>query len=192
MIKTSLLRYASVGMATVGLGLGTVAASTVGIGGTQNNTSNDVTATTDFTATATDDSTIFALNANDQNANSGDVDVDDTAAVDDVSTGDADVDNTSHTSVTKSSAGMGSFWNAGGSGSDSVTVNGTMNNVDNTVDVSRTTTLTWTDNSTTAVINFNDQDANSGDVDIDDTASVGNVSTGDASASNNTTTTISH
>jgi len=192
MKKTSILRYASIGMATLGLGLGVAAADggTVSIGGTSNNTNNGVHLKSSNSTKWTDNSKVGVKNDNRQSASSGDVNGSDAASLGNATSGNASLTSSTSTSVTGSSmSGMGS--GTGSSSPANVTINGTFNNGNNKVTVNDKNTTTYTDNSQVNVTNSNCQNSSTGSVSLTDVASGGNLTSGSASASNTTTTTIS-
>jgi hypothetical protein len=76
------------------------------------------------------------------------------------------------------------------SNSSNVTINGTFNNTSNSVKIKNSNEMTFTDNSQVTVSNSNCQNVSTGSVSLNDVASGGNLTSGSASASNTTSTTI--
>lgn len=191
MKKTSLLRYASIGMATLGLGLGVAAADSVSIGGTSNNGSNTITSTNGFTARWTDNSNVTVRHNNTQTAGSGNVGASNVASLGSTGSGSASASNSHSTMVSGSGSGA-AFFNAlpMSAPSNDVTIDGISNNSSNTIRFNNTANLTFTDNSTVTVNNTNSQRVTSGNVTLSNVASAGDVTSGDVSADNSSDTTV--
>jgi hypothetical protein len=193
MIKTNLLRYGAIGVATLGF-VGVAAASTASITGpTGPHSHNSVTVNNGMNVKVTNRNTTGVLNFNAQGASTGDVSAKENTTVDDLSSGSASNSNSTATDVTIDNSGSSSCGCTGfGSGDNDASITGpTGPNSTNTVKINNDNKLTISNTNKTDVYNVNLQWAQSGDVKANDNTTVGGLSSGDASNDNTTTTSVS-
>jgi hypothetical protein len=189
-MKASVLRYAAIGMATLSLA-GFAAASTVSLGTTGPDSNNQVDLTNSNTEKTENTNVVGVANFSAQGAVTGDVDARRNTTVEDLSSGAADNSSSSDTSVSVSNASAGS--GAGGGvvfGDDDVTIDTTGPDSNNEVTIDNSNYVKTENTNVVEVVNLNLQYASSGDVDARRNTTVGNLSSGDATNTSSTTTTI--
>jgi hypothetical protein len=177
-------------MATLSLA-GFAAASTVTIGTTGADSNNQVDLTNDNTETTDNTNVVGVANFNGQGAVSGDINAEENTTVGDVETGAADNSNDVETSVSVSNAAAGG--NGGGGvvfGDDTVDITETGADSNNEVVVSNSNTVETTNTNVVEVVNLNLQYASSGDVNAQRNTTVGGLTSGAASNTNTTSTTV--
>jgi hypothetical protein len=138
---------------------------------------------------------VNVTNTNSQSAYSGDVGAWKNTTVGDISTGDAANMNTTHISATVNNAASGSTWAntttpTGGSGATG-TIHDTGYDSTNIVKSVDTTKVNINNENNLTVDNSNCQTATTGSVNVSKNTTVGDISTGDATNTNNTTVDLS-
>lgn len=191
MVKVTALRYAAIGMATLGLA-GVAAASTVSVSDTGSHSTQRTNLTSRNTATMTNNNHVGVGNLNQQHAKTGNVSArDNTTVSGDVGSGHAMNHNTASTSVSVdnsgSGAGLGGFFMPA---DDSVSYDTTGSHSNQTTTINNTNTLRQTNNNNVGILNLNSQSATSGRVDARDNTTVGGVTSGDASNTSSTDTSV--
>jgi hypothetical protein len=197
MIKTSVLRYAAIGMATMSLA-GFAAASTVSLDhattgpdshvrvNLNNRTHNSVYNT----------NAVGVGNFNAQEASTGDVDAKKNTTVGGPNrSGDATNDNNTDTLVTVTNGGVTGFASLAGAGlgaGDKVSLDNAVTGPDSKVDVKINNSLSNKVENTNVVEvqNLNLQSAQSGNVSAYKNTTVGGLSSGDAANTNHTVNTV--
>lgn len=192
MTKTSLLRYAAIGMASVSLA-GVAAASTVSFDTTGADSNQEVHIGNHSKLKTTNHNDVAVGNFNAQVAASGDVDAYKNTTVSGASgSGDAMNENTTRTEVevTNSGAGAGLASWFGQSANDVVTIDNTGADSNQHVDINNTKTVEMTNVNSVEITNENVQAAKSGDVNASKNTTVGGLTSGDAHNSSSTTTSV--
>ena len=193
MIKTSLLRYAAIGMATISMA-GFAAASSVTTGLTGADSNQQVRLNNSTRVTSTNNNGVGVANFSAQGAASGDVSArKNTSLSGNVGSGAATNANGTQTGVVVTNGGLGAgmtAWAGAGSGAgDSVSFSTTGADSNNQVTIDNTKSIQTTNNNNVQVLNENIQSAQSGSVSADKNTTVGGLTSGPASNSNSTVTT---
>lgn len=188
-MKASVLRYAAIGMATLSLA-GFAAASTVSVGYTGPQSSNNVHLSNTSSDTSQNNNNVGAANINAQAAGSGNVNAsDNTSVMGATGSGAASNSHTTTTSVDITNSGNGGLDTVAPLPSDdNVTLNTTGPQSSNNVTSTNSSTVKTTNNNNVDVENFNEQEAVSGNVNAKDNTTVGGLTSGPASNVSNTTT----
>lgn len=200
MIKTSVLRYAAIGMATMSLA-GFAAASTVSFDTTGADSNQQVELNNSHNFDSSNYNSVGVGSFNAQDANSGHVSADQNTSVGgngsgngSVGSGDASNQNDAHTdlSVNNSGSGMGAFSNMGaGNNSPDVRIHLTGASSNNTVESNNNDSVKMTNENNVQVSNLNLQSAQSGNVSANKNTTVGGLMSGSAHNSSNSTTSVS-
>jgi hypothetical protein len=187
-MKTRLLRYSAITMATMATGFGLAAAQTASNDTTGPNSDNDAVVTNTNSASVNNDNDVDVDNDTDQDADSGDAEVIGNTNAGDAESGEATNDATTSTTVriTNSSAVGGSFWSTGGEASNDTTGP----NSDNDAIVTNTNVLNVRNDNDVDVDNDVDQDADSGDAEVRHNTNGGSATSGGASNTSSVSTTI--
>ena len=202
-MKNTILRLCSIGLATLGLGMGLAAASTVTMSNTGPDSSNTVTISNTNSATVSNNNFIgcqqsiglefvqpeFCGNFNSQTATSGDAKVIENTHAGSARSGDAENSAGSSFSVSLFngfSMPAGLF-----GGSDSVSMNSTGPSSDNDATITNSNSWSLENNNQVQVSNFNAQTAGSGGAKVIENTNGGSATTGSASNTSNTNTQIS-
>jgi flavin-binding protein dodecin len=196
MIKTSVLRYAAIGMATMSLA-GFAAASSVTVGDTGPDSANTATVKNKTHVSHNNLNVVGVGNTSVQGAASGDVKAAKNTNVggtgSDLMSGEASNDNDTSTEVgvtNSSSAGvLGALAGLGGS-DDHITLTGTGPDSANTATIKNTTKVEVNNTNVVDVQNTNVQGAQSGNVSAYKNTNVGGLSSGAASNTNATTNVV--
>jgi len=193
-MKTSVLRYAAIGMATLSMA-GFAAASTVSVGTTGPDSSNHVYLNNAQNLKFHNNNNVGVANESLQGAGSGNVDAAKNTSVSGggLSSGDARNSNDTRTTVTVNNTGAASALShlAGmAAPDDHVSLNLTGPDSDNKVSISNTQKVSVTNNNNVEVVNENLQWAKSGNVSAYKNTTVGGLSSGDATNTNATTTSV--
>jgi hypothetical protein len=187
-----ILRYSSIALATLGLGLGVAAADSAQIDTTGPHSNNQATFNTNRTATLNNNNRIDVDNNNHQRASSGRVNVTGNTRAGDASSGNASNRNSTNTNVAVSndshSAGLGSGFFTGGNNDASINLTGPNSN--NQVRFTDNRTLRVTNTNKVDVDNHNYQDAYSGSATVSGNTIGGSATSGSASNTNNTSTSV--
>jgi hypothetical protein len=192
MIKTSVLRYAAIGMATISMA-GFAAASTVTFDTTGPDSNNEVELTSRSSVETNNLNLVGVSNFNAQNAETGDVRASRNTSVDgDNASGDAGNTNVAGTSVTVSNAGSGAATALAGWAPTSHVVDFDTTGPDsnNEVEIKDYKKVEVNNVNLVEVNNVNLQNAESGDVSARRNTTVGGLTSGDAHNSNTTTTSV--
>ncbi len=192
-MKTShVLRYASIGMATLGLGLGVAAASSATIEGpTGPDSTNNVTITNANSATISNDNELSVSNDNMQDATSGDAMVNDNTNGGNASTGSAHNTSSATTSVTVDNGSACGCVGGVSGGSDTVRIGETGPDSHNDASITNANTFSLTNTNNLTVTNSNNQTATSGSASVTHNTNGGSATTGNASNTTTTHTTVS-
>jgi hypothetical protein len=194
MIKTSVLRYAAIGMATISMA-GFAAASTVGFDTTGPDSNNEVELSSHSRVSSDNTNVVGVSSFNAQGAETGDVHASKNTSVGGSNgSGDATNANSTGTNVSVSNTGSNAAVAAlAGMGSANHTVTfdttGPESNNEVTIDDSRRVEVSNTNR--VEVNNVNLQGAKSGDVSAYKNTTVGGLTSGDAHNTNTTTTSVS-
>lgn len=191
MVKVTALKYAAIGMATLGMA-GIAAASTVTVSDTGSHSNQTTTIKNTNKSSVDNDNHVMVGNLNSQGAESGRVDARDNTTVSGaVGSGDAMNSNSSSTTVAVTNGGSGTGAVFGGPANDSVSYDTTGSHSNQTTTITNENTMTVNNDNHVGIMNLNMQRAQSGNVSVSDNTTVGGVSSGDASNSNTTTTSVS-
>ncbi len=192
-MKTSVLRYAAIGMASLSLA-GFAAASTVKIDTTGADSSNQIELSNKSDVKTTNTNSVGVGNLNGQEAESGRVTANENTELNGVGSGNAENGNTTKTTVevdnTGSNTMLGALAGASMPGTPDVTIVGTGHDSTNEVEVKNTRNVTVTNTNTVEVMNVNMQSAESGNVKVSENTKTGAVTSGAAKNTSNTETTI--
>lgn len=192
-MKASVLRYAAIGMASLSMA-GFAAASTVTVGQTGADSNNQVKLTNHSSFHSTNTNVLGVNNFNGQASSTGDVHATKNTTVSGASgSGDASNDNNTSTDATvvntPSAGSMGAL--AGMSVVDpTVNIHDTGADSNNTVKVSNSNKVTTTNTNVVNVNNVNLQSAQSGNVNATKNTTVGGLTSGSASNSSTTSSTV--
>lgn len=192
MIKTQLLRYAAIGMATVSMA-GFAAASTVSFDTTGADSNQKVELNNDSTVENTNVNFVGVGNLNAQEAVSGDVKANkNTSETGAVGSGDASNGNTTATTVTVTNGGVGNGLAAwfGTTPNDTVDIFKTGADSNQKVEINNNKSVEVTNVNQVQVENVNLQSAQSGNVNANKNTEVGSLKSGDAQNTSHTTTTL--
>jgi hypothetical protein len=190
MIKTSVLRYAAIGMATISMA-GFAAASTVNFDTTGPDSNQEVVLHNSNRVSTHNDNSVGVANFNAQEAESGNVSAyKNTSVGGAVRSGDASNNNSTHTDVTVSNSGAGAL-GSWGPADTNVNMHLTGPDSNNEVRVNNNNSVRTTNDNDVRVVNLNLQSAESGRVSASKNTTVGDLSSGDASNHNSTTTSVS-
>lgn len=194
MIKTSVLRYAAMGMATLSMA-GFAAASTVTFDTTGADSHQKVELRNHNSVTTTNRNNVGVGNINLQSAESGRVHADRNTSIDgSVGSGNARNTNSTSTDVSISNEGSCGCLGAGAwtAPNDHVSMSLTGADSRNEVKIDNSTSVRTTNTNNVEVLNLNAQKAESGDVSAYKNTSIGgDVFSGNASNENSTTTSVS-
>ena len=190
-MKVSVLRYAAIGMATLSMA-GFAAASSVDVNHTGPDSNNRVLLHNSLSESLRNNNRVGVGNVNFQGANSGDVQANSNTSVEGgANSGDASNGNSAVTHVTVDNSGSGFGLGSLSAPSSDVTVSTTGPDSNNEVNISNKAKLSQTNNNSVEVLNLSFQGASSGDVQANHNTTVsGGVSSGDASNTNSSTTTV--
>ncbi|MDB5178894.1 MAG: hypothetical protein JWN01_837 [Patescibacteria group bacterium] len=191
-MKASVLRYAAIGMASLSLA-GFAAASTVTVTGSGPESHNKVNLSNKLHVSSTNTNVLGVTNFSGQGAASGSVKSHENTNAGSATSGDATNNNTAITEATVSNTGAASGLGAlaGMSGSDTtVTLTGSGPHSNNKVDVDNSTKVKLTNTNIVQVDNVSLQSAKSGSVKASENTGAGNLTSGAASNTNTTTTTV--
>jgi hypothetical protein len=194
MIKTSLLRYAAIGKATVSMA-GFAAASTVQIGTTGAASNQQVRLNNSTDVSSFNDNNVGAANFNAQGAASGSVSADkNTSLMGGVGSGAAINSYGTQTAATVTNGSMGAAMagSMGAGAGDSVGVGLNLTGADsnNQVSVDNNRSIEMTNLNDVQVSNTNIQSAQSGNVSADKNTTVGGLTSGPATNTGSTVTTL--
>ena len=190
MIKTSVLRYAAIGMATISMA-GFAAASTVTFDTTGPHSNQSVHINNNARMDVNNNNNLKVTNANSQMAKTGNVDAHDNTSVSgDLYSGAASNGNTNGTTLKVDNGGSGaaSFSMAPADDSVSIALTGPHSNNNVTIDNNRN--MSVSNHNEITVSNTSYQTATSGNVKASENTTVGGLSSGDASNTNSTTTSV--
>jgi trimeric autotransporter adhesin len=191
MIKTSILRYASIGMATLGFA-GIAAASTVNFDTTGSGSNNQATLNNSNTQTRTNTNAVGLSNLNFQGAATGAVNASTNTLVSGgLASGAASNSSITKTDVVISNAGSGAAASFFTPANDSVTYHLTGPNSNQQTTINNTNTSTTTNTNLLQLTNVNAQGAVSGSVNANNNTTVGGLTSGSASNSSTTSTSVS-
>jgi hypothetical protein len=195
MIKTSLLRYAAIGMATVSMA-GFAAASTVQIGTTGADSNQQVRLNNSTDVSSLNDNNVGAANFNAQGAASGPVSANkNTSIMGGVGSGAAVNNYATQTTanVTNGSMGAGLSADMGAGAADPVDVGLNLTGADsnNQVSVDNNRSIEMTNFNDVQVSNTNIQSAQSGPVSANKNTTVGGLASGPATNTGSTVTSLS-
>ncbi|MBW3538524.1 hypothetical protein KY386_03475 [Candidatus Parcubacteria bacterium] len=194
-MKTRILRYGAIAMATVGLGLGVAAAHTAEIDTTGPDSHNRIDLRSDARVDLDVRNDVDVDNDTDQVAVSGDATVRHNTDAGDAETGSAS--NDSHTSTTVTVAGGAGLCDCvanvfgGGHGEVDASIHLTGPDSNNQINVRHNTRVDVDVDNDVDVRNDVDQDAYSGDAKVKDNTLGGSATSGDASNSSTTSTSVS-
>ncbi|GAC1371429.1 MAG: hypothetical protein NVSMB39_5190 [Candidatus Saccharimonadales bacterium] len=195
MIKTSILRYAAIGLASVSMA-GFAAASTVSFDTTGAESTQIVKLHNNHTVTTTNKNNVGVANVNWQQATSGRVNANENTSIEgSVGSGNAANHNSTSTDVTVSNAaacgcaGAGAGWTAP---NDNVSMTLTGHDSLNKVTIDNSSKVTTKNTNNVNVVNLNAQSAKTGNVTANENTTIGgDVMSGDASNTSSTTTSVS-
>jgi hypothetical protein len=191
MKTTHVLRYAAIGMATLGLGMGMAAASSVSLDKTGPDSHNSVKLTAKNTSSVKNHNNVGVANITGQDAGSGNAKVKDNTTGGDATSGDVSNDNAADTSVSVDNSagamGLGSFF---GGGDHDVTMSETGPDSRNNVEIKTTNSSKVTNTNNVGVVNLTNQSAWSGNASVKHNTTGGDATTGSASNTNSSTTTV--
>jgi len=194
MIKTSVLRYAAIGMATVSLA-GFAAASTITFDTTGADSNQQVVLNNGSHVHVDNDNHVGVANFNAQGATSGGVTADKNTSISGgVGSGNASNANTTSTGVSVSNSGAGMASALGGWAPADVNVTMHLTGADSTnkVTVDNNRSVSIDNDNNVQVMNLNLQSAKSGSVTANKNTTIGgSVMSGDASNTSTTTTSVS-
>lgn len=186
MTKTSVLRYAAIGMASLSLA-GFAAASTVTLGTTGPYSVNHVKLHNSNTLSSANLNAVGATNVSTQGTGTGYVYANDNTTAGSAESGSSSNDNGTQTTVGVHNtplAGLDALSFA--PADDTVTLDTTGPHSTNQVDISHKNTVTSTNDNEIGVTNVSTQNASTGNVTATDNTTVGGLKSGDASNSNTT------
>jgi hypothetical protein len=193
MIKTSVLRYAAIGMATLSMA-GFAAASTVTFDTTGAESHQKVELNNSSKVKVSNHNHVGVANVNAQQAQSGRVEANENTTVGgSVGSGDASNANTASTGVAITNSGTSALAGAGSwtPVNDTVDISLTGHDSKNTVEINNKRSVEVKNYNTVEVLNLNLQSAKSGNVEANENTSVsGDVMSGAAHNTNSTTTSI--
>jgi hypothetical protein len=204
MTRIHVLRYASIGLATLGLGLGVAAADGGSISTTGPHSENSIETEHNNEANINNHNTATVTNKNHQRATSGEAEVEHNTIGGDARSGNASNHNATDTrvSINNVGPGFGNFFGGGctsscgssctgscGGGGGSIHLTGP--NSENEIETTIKNKLTVTNNNTVTVTNDNTQHARSGEASVEGNTRGGSAVSGSASNTNNTSTSVS-
>ena len=190
MTKTSVLRYAAIGMASLSLA-GFAAASTVTLGTTGPNSLNKVHLNSSNSVSSFNYNGVGLGNASSQGAGTGYVYANDNTTVGPGQSGSGDSSNTNGTQNTvtvdnsASNAALGALA-AMAPADDTVSLDTTGPQSNNQVNIDHKNTVSSTNINNVGVENLSEQNASTGNVTATDNTTVGGLKSGDSSNSNPT------
>lgn len=192
-MKRTALRFGAIAMATAAVGLGVAAASSATIDTTGPMSHNKVSDTMTNTVEIDNHNKVHVDNNNDQSATSGDAKVSYNTTGGDATSGDAKNDNSTDTSITVGSScgctDLGSLFGNGGGNDSSISNTGPKSH--NDIKITTTNTLSVENQNYVHVDNNNDQSATTGDAKVYYNTTGGDATSGSASNTNSTSTSIS-
>lgn len=185
-----LLRYAAIGIASLGLSVGVVSASSGTIGTTGPDSSNWVQFNNNQNYNRNNLNSASVLNDNLQQSSTGNASVRHNTTGGGAMTGSASNANTANTalSVNNVSASAGSPWVGG---SDTASINLTGPNSSNWAQFNNNVNSTITNSNCITVSNVNTQSSHSGNASVHGNTTGGSASSGNANNTNSTSTTVS-
>jgi hypothetical protein len=186
-----LLKALAAALIGIGLSAGMAAAQTGSIDTTGPDSNNNIEFKDELDVDVDNKNDAEVRNDVDQDADSGDADVNHNTTGGDATSGDAMNESELSTSATMSNSGvgdLGDWW--GGSGSSSASIDNTGPDSDNTVEFNNDTRIDVDNNNYLDVDNDVDQDADSGDADVDGNTTGGDATSGDAHNSSSVSTTV--
>ena len=194
MNRRSILRYGAILLATTGLAVGVAAASSIDTTGP--NSQNKIEVTGHNTVDVSNQNHLGVNNNNDQGAWTGDAKVKDNTTGGDATSGDATNSNDVTTDVSvDNGSSCGCLTDIFGSGSDSDgSISNTGPDSDNRIEFKTDNKLEVHNDNNVTVNNNNNQHASSGDADVSHNTTGGDATTGSASntTSSSTSVTISN
>jgi hypothetical protein len=205
-MKTTILRFSAIGLATMGMGIGIAAASTASISNTGPDSSNNATITNSNSGSITNNNNLSCqgehpsfliiiqpencgiANLNSQFASSGDATVDSNTNAGSARSGNADNHASSSTSInlTNGSGVPAGFFG----GSDNVSIHTTGPSSSNDASISNSNSWSVENTNNVAVTNLNEQCASSGSGSVTNNTNGGSASTGGASNTSSTSTNV--
>ncbi len=190
----SILRFGAIAMATAGLGLGVAAASTASIDTTGPDSYNKVEDSLHNTVDIENHNKVDVDNDNDQHASTGDASVKHNTTGGDATSGDAENSNTTTTDISVGSScgcvDLGDLFGNGG-GDNTSSIENTGPDSTNKIEIKTYNKLTVDNHNYVDVNNDNDQHAYSGDAKVYGNTTGGDATSGGASNTNSTSTSIS-
>lgn len=185
------LKYASIGLASLGIGLGVAAADSADIGTTGPSSTNKVEISRHHDLDIDNDNNVDVDNDNDQEAKTGDAKVYGNTTGGDAESGDAENSNETSTEVSITNSGAGSWapmW--GGNGSSSASIDTTGPNSYNSIKFNYHSSVDVNNDNDVDVNNNNDQYAKSGSATVQNNTTGGNAVSGSAVNTNSTSTSV--
>lgn len=192
MIKTSILRYGAIGIATLGLGLGVAAADSATLGGTTGpHSNNQVSTTNENNAHALNVNGVGVNNVALQGAGSGNADASGNTTAGDAVTGDATASNSAVTTLTVTNdSSLGTGLGVGDSDNAATLDATTGPNSNNQVNVDNEDNSQTTNVNLVGVTNFTGQDVSTGSAKVNGNTTGGSAISGAATASSSSDTTV--
>jgi hypothetical protein len=192
-MKTRMLRYAAISMATLGMGLGVAAAQTASIDFTGPDSRNVIDVENDLDVDVDNDNDVDVTNVVNQDATSGDALVERNTEGGDAESGDAENSSDASTDVAISNSGLcDCLLGLGGGNHDwEATIDTTGPNSVNRINLSNDVDIDVDNDNDVDVTNVVDQDATSGDATVRRNTSGGSATTGSASNSSSLSTSVS-
>lgn len=184
------LRYASIGLASLGIGLGVAAADSAEIGTTGPDSTNKIEIDKESRADVDNNNSVDVNNNNTQNASSGNARVTRNTTGGDAESGAAENDNSTETEVRINNSGSGNWSALFNHDSVDATIDTTGTDSYNKIEVDYTSKLYLNNNNSVGVNNNNAQNASSGNAKVYRNTSGGSATSGDATNTNNTSTSV--
>lgn len=184
------LKYASIGLASLGIGLGVAAADSADIGTTGPDSKNKIEISKHHDVDVDNNNNVGVNNDNDQKAKTGDAKAYDNTTAGDARSGDAENSNDTSTEVKITNAGGGSWAPMWGNGSASASIDNTGPDSYNSVKFHYSSNLDVNNNNSVNVTNNNDQYARSGSASVKHNTTGGDAVSGSATNTNSTSTSV--
>lgn len=185
------LKYASIGLASLGIGLGVAAADSADIGTTGPDSTNKVEISRHNDLDIDNNNDVSVNNNNDQEARTGDAKVYDNTTGGGAGSGDAENYNETSTDVSITNSGAGSWgqmW--GNNGNSSASIDTTGPDSYNSIKFNYHSSVDVNNDNDVHVNNNNDQYARSGNATVQHNTSGGSATSGDAMNTNSTSTSV--
>lgn len=190
MKKQSILRYGAIALASVGLAVGVAAASSISNTGPDSH--NKVEVSTNNSAEVSNHNHLNANNDNSQAASSGDAKVKDNTTGGDATSGDATNSNDVTTDVTVNNGGScGCMSDMFSTELPSGSIDTTGPDSKNTIEFKINNRLEVRNDNNVSVNNNNEQSASTGDARVEHNTTGGDATTGSASNTSSTSTSVS-